>query len=63
MDAKTNDGQGPQSGKQGEISSLPDLGRFNKMLGTVITSGMLMNDQNAICHIDINFGKVVSFHS
>ena len=23
----------------------------------------LMNDQNAICHIDINVGKVVSFHS
>ena len=63
VDAKTNDGQGPQSGKQGEISSLPDLGWFNKMLGTVITSGMLMNDQNAICPVDINFGKVVSFHS
>ena len=29
----------------------PTWGAWKRMLGSVITSGMLMNDHNAICHI------------
>ena len=34
---------------------LANLGCFKKMLGSMITSSMLMNDRNATCHIDVNF--------
>ena len=55
MDAKDDFGPGLQT------SSLADLGRFKKLLGSDDHKwhvNELMNDHNAICHIDINFVSI-----
>ena len=55
VDATNDIGRGLNPGSRRQTSSLANLGCFKKMLGSMITSSMLMNDHNAICHIDVNF--------
>jgi len=50
VDAKGNNGRGLNPGSRRQTSSLADL--VKKMLGSMITSSMLMNDHNAICHVN-----------